>query len=302
MLTLTEDKLIEIFIDVDDFMKDFQAHLHHHTIGQTDKPQSLLHPSEIITVVIGYHFSRMDCFKSYYQLLLCTRFKGLFPALPCYARFIALKKHYFMELFAFLCSRMAPPSPQANFVDSKKLESCHIKRAGQHRTMKGLASKGKTSTGWFFGLKLHLVINQYGQLCKFTITSGKVSDNNKRVLGTLFKDMKGVFFGDKGYLTKLRTALSEKGVELITKTRKNMKKIPLSPQKAHFLKQRGLIETVFGLMTFQADIDHTRHRSQMGMFINLFSGMIAYTYFDSLPKIKNFMPPVQIELFKEITQ
>jgi len=299
MLTLTEHKLIQIFMDVDDLLKDFHPLMQQRMLGRP-RPQSKLHPSEIVTICICYHFSRMDCFKAYYLLVAKGKLLTYFPHLPSYERFVALKKHCLLEVFACLCTRLARPSPQANYIDSKKLESCHIKRAAGHRAMKGLASKGKTSVGWFYGLKLHLVINQYGQLCNFTVTTGKTADNNAKVLRKLFKGLQGTFFGDKGYLTKLRAELAEKGVHLLTKVRKNMKKDVLDAQQQHYLKHRGLIETVFGLLSFQADIDHTRHRSQTGMFVNLFSGLVAYTYFDALPKAKDFQPIPQIELFKDL--
>lgn len=76
---------------------------------------------------------------------------------------------------------------------------CHNKRIKQHKTFKNLTSRGKTSVGWFFGFKLHLIINQYAQIVKFQITSGRVADNNSHLLEKIFSDLKGVFYGDKGY-------------------------------------------------------------------------------------------------------
>lgn len=301
MLTLTEDKLIQIFVAADDFMKEFEPQLQRHSLGVATRSTSKLYTSEILTLSIAYHFSRMACFKAYYHQIVLKQLKPYFPHLPSYARFIALKRQHLLATFAFLQSRLHPASPQANYIDSKKLESCHYQRAGSHRTMKGLANKGKTSTGWFYGLKLHLIINAQAELCQVAFSSGNVSDNNANLLKTLFKRLQGVFFGDKGYLTKLKDWLAAQGVQLITKVRKNMTpKNRLNPQEKHYLHHRGLIETVFGLLTFQANIDHTRHRSQVGMFINLISGLIAYTFFDVLPRLKPFTHPKQIELFKDL--
>ena len=112
-----------------------------------------------------------------------------------------------------------------------------------------------------------------------------------------------MFFADKGYLTKLNVWLKSQGVELITKVRKNMKRPPLTHKQKHDLKRRSLIETVFGLMTLQCDLDHTRHRSQKGFFINIFTAIIAYTYLDNLPQIKRYapnqIPENEIALFVE---
>lgn len=291
MLTLTSTKITQIFIDCDDFMIDFskQVQSSGSFIGKSSLPISKLSASEVMTICILYHHSRMDCFKSFYQLMALKELKSYFPQLPSYPHFVKLKKHFFFELFAFLWSkRLGHVSGEANFVDSKKLEVGHLKREKQHRTMKGLAQKGKTSTGWFVGLKLHLVVNEHGLPCRFLITSGNRADNNEKVLKQLFKGLKGVFYGDKGYLTKLKDWLEKQGVVLVSKVRKNMKRKKLSHKQKHYLKKRGLIETVFGLLAFQCDIDHTRHRSQSGFFINLFSALIAYTYFDRFPRLNRF--------------
>lgn len=291
MLSLTSSKIIEIFIDCDDFVVSFNNSLQVNGsfIGTMSSPKSGISASEIMTICILYHHSRMDCFKSYYKLVVLGRLKTYFPDAPSYTHFVKLKEHYLIEMFAFLLSkRLSAPLEEANFIDSKKLESCHLKREKQHKVMQGLATKGKTTTGWFFGLKIHLIINAKGQICKFLVTSGNKADNNEKVLKKLFEGLKGFFYGDKGYLTKLTGWLKEQGAVLITKVKKNMKKPPLTRKEKHYLKHRGLIETVFGLLTFQCDIDHTRHRSQSGFFMNLFSALIAYSYFDILPRLSLF--------------
>ena len=291
MLTLTTSKIIEIFVDCDDFMIEFSKSLQSSGsfIGNTARPDSDISASEIMTICILYHHSRMDCFKSFYKLIVLKHLKSFFPGSPSYSHFVKLKKHYLFELFAFLLSqRLARPSGGANFIDSKKLSVCHLKREKQHKVMDGLAAKGKTSTGWFFGLKLHLIINEHGEPVRFLVTSGNRADNNECVLKKLFGGLWGFFYGDKGYLTKLKAWLKSQGITLITKIKKNMKKPMLSHKQKHYLKRRSLIETVFGLLTFQCDIEHTRHRSQHGFFINLFSGLIAYTYFERLPQLKRF--------------
>ena len=291
MLMLTSTKVIQIFIDCDDFIIDLSRQIQQSGsfVGNSSSPASALSASEVMTICILYHHSRADCFKSFYELLALKQLKSFFPELPSYPHFVKLKKHYFFELFAFLWSkRLYNASTEANFVDSKKLEVCHPKREKQHATMQGLAKKGKTSTGWFFGLKLHLIINENGQPVRFLVTSGNRVDNNEKVLKQLFKGLKGLFYADRGYLTKLKVWLEQQGVMLITKIRKNMKPLKLTPKQKHYLKNRSLIETVFGLLTFQCDIDHTRHRSQSGFFINLFSALIAYTYFDRFPQLKRF--------------
>ena len=289
MLTLTANKIVEIFCNADDFMQKFEAVYPAHVLGNYSQPKSRLSVAEILTISIAYHHSRMDCFKSYYKLLVEPYLRDYFPDIPCYERFVNLKNACLLEFCAFFLSERAKPlSENANYIDSKKLESCHIKRQYSHRTMKNMASKGKSSTGWFYGMKIHLLINENAELCRFMITGGAVSDNNEHVLKTLFKSLEGVVYGDKGYISRFKKYFEQQGLTIITKVRKNMKSLKLSQKQKHYLKRRGISETVFGLLTFSCDIDHTRHRSPRGMVTNVITALIAYTYFDHLPQLEKF--------------
>ena len=58
------------------------------------------------------------------------------------------------------------------YIDGTCLPVCHLKRSKRHKVFDGISEFGKTSVGWFFGLKLHLVINNEGQLIAFKITKG----------------------------------------------------------------------------------------------------------------------------------
>ena len=111
-----------------------------------------------------------------------------------------------------------------------KLSVYHNLRISRHKVFKGIASRGKTSTGWFFGFKLHLVLNDQGELMSFTLTPGNVDD--RAPLQHLLKSLTGWLFADKGYLSqKLSQTLKGQGIELITRAPRNMKKITLDPLK-----------------------------------------------------------------------
>jgi hypothetical protein len=107
-------------------------------------------------------------------------------------------------------------------------------------------------------------------------------------LEKIFSDLKGVFYGDKGYLTKLKEQFQQQGLQLITKTRANMKKQPKTAEQNHYLKKRGLIETVFDLLTSVCDLEHTRHRSPKNFFSNCLAALIAYSFLDHKPIIRQF--------------
>ncbi len=137
----------------------------------------------------------------------------------------------------------------------------HNRRKQSNKTFKTWPRTGKTSTGWFFGFKLHAVINQKGQLVVFRITTANVADNNHDLLEKLTQKLKGFLYGDKGYLTGLAARLRERGLEIVTKYRKTMGLQAITYKKNYYLSHRGLIETVFDCLKNLCDLDHSRHRS-----------------------------------------
>jgi len=162
-----------------------------------------------------YHHSGLRCFKWYYQAIVLKVLRSWFPQAPQYAYFNHIMRLVMKELMAYLVlTRLALPS-KANYIDSKKLPVCHIKREKQHRVFADFAKKGKTSTGWFFGFKLHVLLNQWGEIVNFQFTKGNVADNNRKLLAKIFRHFQGWVFGDRGYWTKIREELWARGIELI---------------------------------------------------------------------------------------
>ncbi len=144
-------------------------------------------------------------------------------------------------------------------IDSKPLAVCHNRRIHANRVFahsaaRGKSSSGKSSMGWFYGWKLHLVINQYGQIVNFLLTEGNVADNNAFVISELLSDLQGQCFGDRGYLTKLFAHFYQRGLELITKIRRKMKNALMRMGDKLKLRKRGLIESVNDLLTSVLDV------------------------------------------------
>jgi len=96
----------------------------------------------------------------------------------------------------------------------------------------------------------------------------------------------GKLYGDKGYIRKaLAGTLFDKGVELITNVRKNMKARLLSLWDRAILKKRFIIETINDPLKNISQIEHSRHRSIHGFMLNLIGGLIAYCLKDNKPSI-----------------
>ena len=288
-----ELKLIEIFCCADDFCQQFEKEIEHKLIpvvlqNKKSKVPCGLSMSEMMAVEMFYHLQGSKCFKYYYRYFVEVHLKGYFPGLPSYNRFVQLKPRLFLYIFCFMLACRMGASTGIYYIDSAKLVVCHNLRIHSHKVFKGLAKRGKTSTGWFFGLKLHLSINQFGEIVSFIITPGNVADNNLELGVKLCKGLCGKLFGDKGYISeKLREALAGQGLLLITKTKKNMKNKLMSFQDKRWLQSRGVIESVIDLLKHICDIEHSRHRSPVNAMVNILAGMAAYSFLDHKPSVKN---------------
>ena len=142
--------------------------------------------------------------------------------------------------------------------------------------------------GWFLGFKLHAAVNQQGQLAVFSITAANPADNSHLLPERLTARLEGFLYGNRGCLTKLAEQFKERGLQIITRYRKNMGLQPLSDRQRCYLRQRGLVETVFGCLKNLCDMDHTRHRSPLNFFVNAWAALVAYTFFDRFPSTTPF--------------
>ncbi len=282
--------LTEIFYHSDNFCKELDQHLKNNALNNTKPgPKQLLTKSEIMTIVIYFHHSKIRTFKDYYQLFIKQTLKTAFGKTPSYNRFIELISACSMPLYMFLSLCRLGAITGTSFIDSTKLAVCLNLRISSNRVFKGVAARGKTSTGWFYGFKLHIIINEYGEIIAFDVTPGNCDDRNEKVMNNLTKNLFGRLFGDRGYISgKLFKRLYEKGIQLFTKSKKNMPNRLIGFEEKLLLNKRGLIESVNAILKTQHYIEHTRHRSKTNFFVNLIAGLIAYSFRDKKPTIIDY--------------
>jgi hypothetical protein len=284
-----ETKLIEIFCHIDDFNKLFINELRTRQLTTGERKRikpSILNESEIMTILVYFHIMRYRDFKHYYLFHVCKNMKSEFPQLVSYNRFVELSQSVLLPLVAYLKIQCLGKCTGISYIDSTSLKACHIKREHSHKVLRGLATKGHTSIGWFFGLKLHFIINDKGEILDFVLTPGNVDDRDPLSGTNLLKKIYGKLFGDKGYIShSLFEKLFIDGIHLITKLRKNMKNSIMLLSDKIYLRKRALIETVIDELKNICQIEHTRHRSQEGFIINLITGLIAYCYLPKKPSL-----------------
>ena len=139
---------------------------------------------------------------------------------------------------------------------------CKLQRILIHQTFKGIARRGKCSTGWFFGFKLHLIISDKGEILNFMFTPGNVDDRQPLYSESFIENVRGKLCGDKGYIGKqLFEFLFMNGIQIITKVKNNMKNSLMSISDKIMLRKRALVESVNDELKNIAQIEHSRHRS-----------------------------------------
>ena len=288
----SKDKVIEIFCTVDDFCKKFDLRIKALKLGQltTDKRHRnraiLMSDSEILTILICFHLGAHRTFKHYYQQIVQDHWLDLFPKNLSYNRFVEVQSRYFLVLALFLKEEGLGKCTGISFMDSTTLKVCKNQRIHNHKVFKSLAERGKSSMGWFYGFKLHLVCNEKGELLSFYLTKGNVDDRNPKHIKKLTEQLFGKIYADKGYLSKaLWEMLFADGMQLITKVRKNMKGHIMELRDKLLLRKRAIIETINDELKNLCQIEHTRHRSVNNFIMSTLGALVAYCFFPKKPSL-----------------
>jgi hypothetical protein len=277
----------KLFVDVDDCWKAFEKNYAKHLIADGTRKRNRngnLSTSEIMTILIAFQTSGYRTFKDFYHYVL-THHRRDFPDLVSYDRFIYLIPRAIIPLLVYLYTDGMDQPTGISFIDSTSLKVCHNKRINRHRVFDGIAQIGKTTMGWFYGFKLHLIINDRGGLLGCHLTAGNVDDRS--VVGKMTDGLFGKLFGDKGYISQgLFEELLAKGIKLVTNMRANMKCRLMQWQEKILLRKRSLIETVNDTLKNVCQIEHSRHRSPINFLAHLVAGLVAYTRLPKKPSLK----------------
>ena len=282
--------LLELFVSVDDFCQVFLPFWESKLLADGSKKRcrnGQLRVSEIMTIIIYFHHSQYRNFKAYYTEHVCQHLRAEFPNLVSYERFVSLMPSVLGPLSAYLKS-LYGRCDGLSFIDSTALRVCDNHRIHNHKVFTVFAARGKGSMGWFYGFKLHLRINNCGELLTCQITPGNVDD--RKPVPVLCKRLFGKLIADRGYVSQplFEQLLETFGVQLITKLKKNMKNRLLPWMDKLLLRKRAIIESVVDQLKNISQIEHTRHRSLINCFINIIAGLIAYCHQPKKPSLNLF--------------
>ena len=280
-------KVTEIFCLVDEFCKEYSEIVDKALIGNPAKRPSIMSQSEVITIAIIFQLSGFRTFKHFYIFYVKNHMKDDFPAIVSYNRFTELSQHNLMAMSLFLKTCCLGDCSGISFIDSTPVRVCKNKRIHNHKVFKGIATTGKSTMGWFHGFKLHIIINDKGEILNFTITQANVDDRQPLKQERFLDRIYGKLFADKGYIGKeLMQMLFVDGVHLITSVRNTMKNSLMTMSDKILLRKRSVIETVNDELKNICQIEHSRHRSFGNFLVNMISGLIAYSFLPKKPSIR----------------
>ena len=271
--------ILSVFCDIDDFCSRFEPTWHQRLVApasQKRKRASSLALSEVMTILVLFQGLHYRTFKHFYLHHVGTYLRADFPGLPSYSRFVELIPATLVPLCSYVQTRKGQPTG-LQFIDSLPIRVCHNRRIHSHRVFDGFAQRGKGSMGWFYGFKLHLVVNDRGELLGFCLTPGNTDD--RRPVAKLVQALWGKLFGDRGYISqKLFDELWAQGLQLITKLKRGRKNKLMPLLDKLLLRKRALLECGNDQWKNISQIEHTRHRSAVNGFVNMIAAVVAYTF------------------------
>ncbi|MBH8565419.1 IS982 family transposase [Nostoc sp. CENA67] len=277
-----------LFCHVDDFCQLFEVQWRKKLLSnggiRRNRKRSLC-LSEIITILVAFHQTHYRNFKYFYLNQVKQQWSNAFPELPSYQRFIEWIPSTLIPLCVYL-KHCLGKCTGIGFMDSTSLKVCHNRRISQHQVFQGLAARGKTSVDWFFGFKLHIVVNELGQLLNVTLTPGNIDD--RQPVPNLLSELFGKIFGDRGYVSqKLADQLLEDfGIQFFAKPRRNMKNKLMLLHDKLLSRKRSIIETINDQLQNISQIEHSRHRSPVNFCVNVLCGLIAYCHQPKKPSLQ----------------
>lgn len=289
---------------IEELKLDFDKSVEKHLLGNKPKRTPKMSPTEVITIMVMFHTGGFRNMKHFYIHYVRVHMLHLFPDTVYYNRFVELMQSASLPMTIFLKTCCLGDGTGIAFIDSTPVRVCKNKRIKRHRVFKDIAQVGKSTMGYFFGFKLHLVINDKGELLNFVITQGNVDDREPLKNKKFVNELKGKLYADKRYIYKeLTELLFMDGLHLITNIRNNMKNTLMDLKDKIMLRKRSVIETVNDELKNICQIEHSRHRSFGNFITNMISGLIAYTFFPKKPGIKyETVQTNQIAIYKNRTQ
>jgi hypothetical protein len=281
--------IIELYYVIDEFCRVYELQQQSRLLPSCKQRNRAgqMSISEMLTIMVYFHLSGYKCFKHFYLQRIVGWHRREFPRLHSYSRFVQLTPTLLLPC-AMLIHALRGKETGVYFMDSTTLSVCHNRRINRNKVFSGLAERGKSSMGWFYGFKLHMVINHQGQIMAVKITKGNVDD--RAPVAEITSGLQGIIAADKGYISKkLFEETYRKGLKIITGIRKTMKNILMPFAEKAILRKRFFIETQFDILKNVMTAQHTRHRSPISFVVNVLAAIVAHQITNPMQKLSTLI-------------
>ncbi len=267
-----EDFIIHVFCLIDEYYVKMPL--------RKRGPEAKLFDSEVIMMEIVGEFIGFHEDKAIWQYFT-SHWKNWFPGLSTRKTFVKqatnlwvvkelIQEQIAKDLFAF--------DDNIHLFDGFPMPICHFKRAGFSRNFQGEADYGYCAAKdeKYYGFKGHLLISFSGIITKYTVTPANIDERD--VLPELTVEIKGLLIADKGLIRpSLTEDLLQKGVELQTPLRSNMK----DNRPKSFVKQlisvRRLVETVIAQLTDRFKIEEIKAKKLLHFLRRVTRKILSHT-------------------------
>lgn len=266
MRVLRQHHLIPLFVMVDD------------SVVPVIKPKggrpSVLRDSEVITILAFNLLSvQQQHLRQIYDWVL--QYHGNdFPNLPSYQNFVK-HCHRLVPVLVELLNSLLVSEAELRFLDSTMLEVCRLVRRRWHKVARGYAKVGYNHEGKHYGFKLHLSIDNDGQICAYVFSDALAADS--RAIPHLVNKYTKVAVGDTGYRSALHKKLNHLfGTIFVVPPHYKQKKQLLTKSQLKLLKRRPKIEAVFDYLKQHLHLQSSFPRSMPGYALHYLRVLLGY--------------------------
>lgn len=179
------------------------------------------------------------------------------------------------KILEILMGSFAKQAHPIKYTDATDLPVCLRKNADKHKTMADLAGWGKSSKGWYFGLKMTMTRDFDGRMLALRFTHPGAND--REIFRSINKNLKGTLVADAGYVSKKME--QEMSIEnervLLIRPYKTMKRLATFFQLAIY-KGRFKIEFDFRVLKLFHGLVTSLPRSVTGYLANYLHALLSF--------------------------
>lgn len=180
-----------------------------------------------------------------------------------------------LRMLSLIMRRNKRDSHLVKYTDATDIPVCLKKNMDEHKTMQGLAGLGKSTKGWFYGLKMTLTRDHAGRMLALRFTKPGVNDRD--IFRSINKDIYGIIVADAGYVSEQleKDMYLEHQRWILIRPYKTMKKL-MTKWQEQLYKGRFKIEFDFRDLKLFHGLVTSLPRSVSGYLANYLHALLSF--------------------------